>query len=283
MKIPKQPWWRTDDYTLAGPDNGPDMSDANLWGPKGPAVVPLYLKDGETKTGPGWGRDTFMDHYRRLEFAPRRVLHQYEKKQQPFAWVMRAARLVCIDIDGKNGGFDHVAKLGLLPPTLAEVSMSGNGYHLFYLADDEWDEKEGFALYRDAIGVVQGVDIRGTGCVYHKPTQRWNGLNPVPLPNHLKETLLQRQRRQDQNSVVIKKTLQLDKEEILIMQDQIIDELKKDIPQGKRNQTLFAIGTKLRQAEVPDWNDLIADRANEVGLDSHEIDKLIANIEKYGV
>ena len=195
---------------------------------------------------------------------------------------MRSARAVCIDIDGKNGGFDHVVELGFLPPTVAEISQSGNGYHLFYSVDDEWDPLLGFAKFSDAIGIVEGVDFRGTGCVFHKTTQRWNSRPLAPFPAHLEKQLLTRQQRRTRSSQEIKKMLQLDPEEIAIMHDQLLDELKKPIPAGRRNQSLFAIGQKLKEAEVPDWESLILDRASQVGLDDDEGEKLVANISRYG-
>jgi hypothetical protein len=67
-----------------------------------------------------------------------------------------------------------------------------------------------------------------------------------------------------------------------MMQDQLIDELNKPITQGKRNNTLFAIGNQMRQGQVPDWEQLVSDRAVQVGLDGVEIDSLITNITRYG-
>ena len=52
-----------------------------------------------------------------------------------FAFVMRAqCSLVCIDIDGKNGGLIHApVKLeACCAHTLAGASKSGDGYHLWY-------------------------------------------------------------------------------------------------------------------------------------------------------
>lgn len=279
MEFPDKAWWQLDEYNLSGANDGPRMDDASLWGPQGPALVQLW-NDG--KTGPGWGRDEFMRRYKKLEFAPRRVLYGYDRGAWNFAWIMRSGRLVCIDIDGKNEGFDHASELGFLPPTVAETSKSGNGYHLFYRVDDDWDVNEGFALYRDHIGIVKGVDVRGTGCVYHYPTQRWNSRELVQLPAHLAQRLQQRsinQRRQMEN---IQKTLELDPEEIAMLHDELLTELKKPIPQGKRNNTLFAIGSQLLAAEVPGWEEKLGDRASQVGLDDEEIDKLLANIKKYG-
>src|SRR5690606_30401280 len=123
------------------------------------------------------------------------------------AYVMRSVRLVAIDIDGKNGGLEHVTEIGALPLTMAERSKSGNGYHLFYETDDVWDVDEGFAQIPDQIGFVQGVDIRGTGCVYHFPAQRWNNRKVTKLPDWLRDQLLAKQQRMASQTSVILKTL----------------------------------------------------------------------------
>ena len=72
-----------------------------------------------------------------------------------------------------------------------------------------------------------------------------------------------------------------DKETVLIMQSALLDDLKKPIPAGRRNNTLFAIGSQLRTAGIENWDELIADKASEVGLDDEEITKLVGNIERY--
>ena len=289
MQLPLKPWWMTDSYSLAGDDDGPDLNDTTLWGPKGAALVPLY-DDG--RTAPGWGLTEkrkdgtegpgFMKRYLILDFSPRKTMYGYKKGFYFYAWIMRSTRKVAIDIDGKNGGFEHASKLGWLPRTTAETSKSGNGYHLFYLVDDEWDPATGFGRYHDAIGIVQGVDIRGTGCIYHYPTQRWNGAPLVQLPPHLSDMLLQRTASRERQKVEIQKTLELEPEEIAIMHDALLDELKKPIKEGKRNSSLFAIGSQLYQAGVPGWQEKVHDRAVALGLDSTEADKLVLNIENYG-
>lgn len=278
MEFLTPPWWKTDDYNDDSPCGPLNLNDESLWGPNGAAMVQLW-NNGTTNTG--WGRDTFMKEYKRNAFNPKRILHGYEKGAWNFAWIMRSANLVCIDIDGKNGGLDHATELGFLPPTAAETSKSGNGYHLFYHTDDSWDAADGFAEYRDHIGIVTGVDIRGTGCVYHYPTQRWNGRDLAILPPHLKLKLQAKRLQQQAASNTIKKTLELEPEEIAMMHDQMIEDLAKPIPAGKRNNTLFAIGSKMKEAEVPKWEELIEQRAYDVGLEDDEIDKLIRNITNY--
>ena len=285
MQISSTPWWMSDTYdgALAVP---PEL-DHQLAGPKGLALVRAW-PDGRTDQGWGIvGKDGaagFMPRYLRGEFNERRVLFGYGRGKWNFAFIMRSVQLVCIDIDGKNGGLEHAKRLGVLPMTLAETSKSGDGYHLFYRTDEVWDHKYGYAVLNDRIGIEQGVDVRVTGCVYHHPQQRWNHRLPVMLPTHLFTLLKHREQLvSDTHSRITKVLDSQDQMEILMMQDQIISDLAKPIPAGKRNQTLFAIGTQLFQAEVENWEDLVSDKALAVGLDQTEADKLIANIAKYSV
>jgi hypothetical protein len=255
-------------------------------GPKGVALVRTW-KDGTTD--PGWGlqskdgKPAFMDKYMRKAFSPSPVLFGYDKGQHAFALVMRSMKVVCIDIDGKNGGNLHAGKLGMLPLTLAETSKSGNGYHLFYVTtEDEWDTEIGFGGYADRIGIEQGVDIRGTGCVYHYPSQRWNGRQIAELPLHLKDRLLKHtQAKVAQTEAIIKIIESEDEVETVMLHDQLLIDLKKPIPAGRRNNTLFAIGQQMKLAQFPNWEKLLHDRAMGVGLDKDEADKLVANVRKY--
>ena len=66
------------------------------------------------------------------------------------------------------------------------------------------------------------------------------------------------------------------------MHYELLEELAKPIADGKRNNSLFAIGTKMRLAQVPDWEDKLRTRGDEVGLDEDELDKIVDNILRYG-
>lgn len=283
MKQPP-PWWRTDTYDVNIPVPVGQLEPHA--GPKGIAVVRTYA-DGTTD--PGWGlqskngKPAFMEKYTKGRFSLSPVLFGYEQRQHAFAFVMRSMKVVCVDIDGKNGGLDNVGKLGLLPPTLAETSKSGDGYHLFYIvSDDEWDDELGFAMLQDRIGLVQGVDFRGTGCVYHYQSQRWNRRAITELPPGIKSRLMAHtQAKIAQSEVIVKVLAGDDSTEVLLMQDQLLADLAKPIPAGRRNNTLFAIGQQLKTAQVPDWDKHLHARALAVGLDLVEADKLVANVEKY--
>lgn len=249
-------------------------------GPKGVALVRAYATG---KTDPGWGRETFMQHYNKGQYfrdAP--ILSGYHKGKWAFAFIMRSVNLVCVDIDGKNGGLEHAKHLGPLPHTLAETSKSGNGYHLFYSVEDEWSDTDGFARIADQIGVVQGVDIRGTGCVYHHSTQRWNSRDIAPLPKYMLELLESKQQKQLHRAQHITSILTSENElEILMLKTELLEDLAKPIPAGRRNNTLFAIGQKMKTAEVEGWPELIEKRAGDLGLLPEETEKLIKNIENY--
>jgi hypothetical protein len=279
----KQPWWQTDEYD----DDAAIVGRVTQFaGPNGIALVKAW-PDGRTTQG--WGinpppgsDEGFMPRYLRGEFNPRKALFGYRKGLNAFAFVMRSLRLVCIDIDGKNGGLEHAKRLGVLPPTLAETSKSGDGYHLFYLVDEEWDDELGFGRLSDRIGLEQGVDIRAVGCVYHYDTQRWNDRLVVPLPDHLYQVLTARDQKVAASRERIAKVLETNDElEVLMMQDELIADLAKPIPVGKRNNTLYAIGSKMHEAKIPDWDEKLHARATQLGLDDVEIDKLVQNIERY--
>lgn len=278
-----KPWWRFDTYDVEAPV--PDVMRDQA-GPKGLAMVKAWPSG---VTDPGWGllppkgsNEGFMPRYMRNEFNERRTLVGYERDRWAFAFIMRSMRLVCIDIDGKNGGLEHAKELGLLPPTLAETSKSGFGYHLFYLVDEKWDDVKGFGLLNDRIGIVQGVDIRAVGCVYHHKQQRWNSRLLAELPRHLYDQLMHREQKVAAASERIAKVLANDDPmEVLMMHDELESELKKNIPAGKRNNTLFAIGSQMQEAGVEDWETKLLARADEVGLSAVEGEKLVQNIQRY--
>lgn len=286
MQHSSTPWWRTDHYEVEA--GVPHQFDYDWCGPKGLALVRAWPSG---VTDRGWGlnppkgeTEGFMPRYMRGEFNERRVVYGHDRGHWAFAYIMRSVRLVCIDIDGKNGGLTHAKELGPLPPTMAETSKSGDGFHLFYLVDEEWDDVKGYALLADRIGIEQGVDIRATGCVYHHAQQRWNRRPVAQLPGFLLELLQQREQKQAATSARIEAVLENNDDlEVLMLQDEILSDLKKPIAMGKRNVTLFAIGNQMRQAQIPDWEEVLRDRAAQVGLPDDESDKLVENVGRYGV
>lgn len=281
------PWWRKN-YQFSI-DQAVPKAFHFLAGPHGVATVKVY-DDGRTQQG--WGMlgkkkddgsrgPNFPVQYRRRVFDSRFAVQAHKINRAPFAFVMRSMKLVCIDIDGKNGGFQGALQLGDLPPTLAETSKSGTGYHLFYIVDDEWDTTEGFAAHEDHIGIVEGVDIRATGCVFHYERQRWNDLPLAPLPEGIRCRLNQKEAARARGRIATNQE-GMDMDDIIIAEHTLKEELAAPIAAGKRNNTLFAIGSKMRAAGIDGWDDQVHERAVQVGLDHNEADKLVRNIEAYG-
>jgi hypothetical protein len=291
LNIPAKPWWETDVYDVETPIP-PELE--SIAGPNGIALTRAW-PSGQTQKG--WGlakrdaagqviEDGFIENYTTGVFLPRRALYGYERDdhKQGFAFVTRSMRVVVVDIDGKNGGLEFAPTLGNLPYTLGETSKSGTGYHLFYETNEVWDPSEGFGDLPDQIGIVQGVDIRSVGCVYHWHAQRWNHRKIAPLPSWLRDRMIERyQARQAVAARIASITASQDPEDIMMLQAELSAELSKPIPAGKRNTSLFAIGNKMKVAGIPDWETQIEDRANQLGLDQAEIDTLIRNIGRYDV
>ena len=264
------PWWKTDVYNTR--DEPKALEEVS--GPHGIATVEVFASG---KTQPGWGLaakkgPAFMENYLNDKFAPQPA------SSPNFAYVMRSMQLVCIDIDGKNDGFEGVKMLGMLPPTLAETSKSGNGFHLFYLAPDTWDEEKGFNSYRDRLGIVQGVDVRATGCVFHYPTQLWNQRELAILPVNLLGALSAQTSFEENKRHIKQAVLEGDEDTLLLLRQDIIDRLERPILEGKRNITLYALGKSLVDLEVEDWEDRITERARQLNLDWEESTKLVDNI-----
>lgn len=258
-------------------------------GPKGLALVDVY---SEGRTTSGWGLTSktgpgFMENYLKGKFWAKPRILEAERKGAPFAFVMRSTRLVAIDIDrhiddGGADGFIAAAKLKL-PPTLAQTSRSGAGRHLMYSVDDSWDDVVGFGLYDDVIGLVPGVDVRATGCIYRYDTQRWNHEDIAPLPDNVRELLENRRQQKlaQRAAFAAAAAAPPDAEEALIMHDALKRELDKPMQPGKRNTSLFAIGSKMKEAGYPNWEAAVQQRAEDVGLSQDEALKIVSNIGKY--
>lgn len=240
------------------------------WGPEDQARVKVY--DSTGKTQPGWGEPEFMRNYKLGKFKADTHL--------PFAYVMRSFKGLVVDIDGKNGGIES-AKLLNLPLTLAETSKSGNGYHLWYAMDDDWDDELGYAGLNDRLGLVPGVDIRVTGCVFHYPHQRWSTTPLVTAPEHLVNRIQVRQAMTVTPGAVAALVAAGDTKEIALRVAQAKDMLDRPIPQGKRNQTLFAAGAQLFLLGYPKWEDKVRETGDKLGLEDEELDKIVTNVPKY--
>jgi len=276
------------DLGWIGPGHVPDREIA---GPKGLALVDVF---SEGATTPGWGlsptekHDGFMREYERGRFVARPRVKRFQEKASPFAFVMRSVNMLVLDIDrhlddGGADGFRGIKQLGIeLPETMAETSKSGAGRHLFYRTNELWHPDRGYGAMADIIGLAPGVDLRIVGCVYHYPAQRWNTAPLADAPTELLDIIELHAARKAAHTTraAAAGAGDLDDTETLIMHDQLITQLAQPIKAGKRNVTLYAIGRDMHLAAVPDWQDKIRARGDEIGLDAAEVEKIIANASK---
>ena len=234
------------------------------------------------KTESGWGAKDFVANREAGRFGAQRSIDAFMKFRQPFAFVMRSVPFVAVDIDGKNGGI-QTATILRLPRTLAETSKSGNGYHLFYrIPMARWNAKRGFDDLEDHNGIIPGVDIRGTGVIFHHDTQRWNMEPIADLPMSLYD-LLTRAKEIRHNAKVTRNGAEgLDEDELVLVHDRLTNQLAGPAKVGTRNQRLFAIGTQMYATHYPEWDVRVIERGRELGLGEQELDSIIQNIIKYG-
>lgn len=257
-----------------------------------PAGIPPHIDFGnrldlvrvypEGRTQPGWGIKEFMNNHNRGAFIPGRAMHFYKKYNQPFAIVMRSVPVICVDIDGKNGGIE-MSEVLALPETLAERSKSGNGFHLFYeVPESVWHPVRGYDEFPDLIGLIPGVDIKATGVVYHYPHQRWNSWGLSRIPVSLSALITRASSVRYESRLTRTGVTGLNEEETVILWDQLRQDLEDTrFVEGGRNQRLYAIGAKMFSAGYPGWDNALYDRGLQIGLEIEELSTIIKNIEKY--
>ena len=264
-------WFETNEqYTIE------DALGERQW-PRSLALV--RVNEDNQKTQLGWGRESFARNHARNRFAPRRALAAFLQHRTPFGIVMRSLPMVCVDLDGKNGGI-QACRMLRLPPTLAERSKSGNGYHLFYrVPEATWHEKYGYEEFPDFNGLLPGVDIRSTGIIYHWPRQRWNTEGVADLPDTLRRLMTNHKRSREISQA--RKVSKLDGDDLAVAQEQTLERLAKGIAEGKRNQTLFAIGCDLRLYGVDGWEEALTTRALMLGLPLREAEQIVENVKRY--
>ena len=242
-----------------------------------PDVVRVY-PDGTTQ--PGWGVKDYVASRAMGRFTRDTIITRFDHHGLPFGIIMRSIPVVCIDIDGKNGGIEMARTLDL-PPTTAETSRSGNGFHLYYQLQDSWTANRGFQMIPDMIGLLPGVDIKGTGIVYHYQQQEWNDKPLADIPRVFNNLLTRVRDAKRITRVTRSGTSSLSPDELVMVHDKLETELRTSFMPGSRNTKLFAIGAKLFAAAHPSWHHLVFDRGIEIGLDAEELEGIIRNIQQY--
>ena len=156
----------------------------------------------------------------------------------------KGSNIIVLDVDANKGGDASVVELFAdtdLPETL--TAQTGNGYHIFFQI------VEGFEIKNSVVKIGDGLDIRGeNGFVVASPSLHrtgkryaWtNKAKPCPLPENLKEKLIEIE-RQKTSQVVDSKEVKQTKQSEFSKQSKM--DLSKAIPslipEGMRNETLF--------------------------------------------
>ncbi|QQO39289.1 DNA primase/polymerase [Microbacterium phage CrunchyBoi] len=233
------------------------------------------------KTQSGWNIKEYMENHEAGAFKPRRALKFYDMYNMAFGISMRSVPYIAIDIDGKNGGIETANALRLTK-TAAEISKSQNGFHIIYeVPFTQWNEKRGFDELPDILGILPGIDIKGTGILYHYPGQLWNTHPIMPLPQKLFELVASTRDTRRLRRLSRVNTSDMDPDDLVIAHDQLKTELAGKFTQGGRNQKLYAIGSQMRAAAYPDWDSALYERGAQIGLDMDEVTSIIRNIEAY--
>jgi len=152
--------------------------------------------------------------------------------------------LVVVDIDPASGGEDSLQSLegeyDLLPTTVM-VSTGGGGYHYYF------KKPEGVEIKNSASKVAPGIDIRGQGGYVvappsvHESGRKYEWINPpgdyepADLPEWLYRLVVEQKGKTEGEST----SGQSEGSNILGQEDVI--------PEGRRNDSLFRIGCKLRE------------------------------------
>jgi hypothetical protein len=211
------------------------------------------------------------------------------------ALLMKSINVLCVDIDGKNGGMDNLHKLGYLPPTLAEISRSGTGYHLYYSLTDA--QNSTFSMdFAGKSALATGVDIKTQGLVFQAVAtskhQMYNARQLSLIPDSL-ANLVELNTIKKQKARVFFKSPQGLKELEKKRQAQPKDEWDwsslgtpcsgyclSPIPQGMRNDSLYTFGlAKMANGET-DWEKHMGHAARKSNIPNDELGVLVGQVKR---
>lgn len=192
------------------------------------------------------------------------------------------SNVIVLDVDTNKGGDVGLAALfdGIdIPDTLS--SKTGNGFHFFFQCID------GVEIKGSVSTVAEGLDIRGeNGFVVAAPSLHRNGnryawINdekPCPLPDFLKNRLLEIEAKRSSDSSVQKT------EQTLNIKNSITD--TSVIPESTRNDSLFRKAASLRgkgagESEILEKLREINQTACVPALDDDEVQTIVRSVMRY--
>jgi hypothetical protein len=195
----------------------------------------------------------------------------------------KGSNVIVLDVDANKGGDVSLSELfedSEIPETL--TAKTGNGFHLFFQTVEDIDIKNSVAK------IGEGLDIRGeNGFVVAAPSLHRNGnryswmneTKPCPLPEFLKEKLIEIERKQTAQPIDYKQVNQTSKSEFSNTNTSII-------PESTRNERLFRKASALRGNGANEFE--ILERLREVNqtqcvphLEESELQKIAQSVMRY--
>lgn len=214
----------------------------------------------------GWANDAWRNTDRFSVYDPRSPLRRFVYNPQ-WGLIMASTGMCCIDIDdhdGRRTGFDSMERFDM-PPTLAKISRSGRGRHLYYLMP------QGMGVC-DMIGVLPGVDWKARELTFFvRGVTLHNGLEPVELPEEFAVGIRWRMERHDE--VAARHVARPGG-----VRSGCPYLCRVPIPEGERNSTLNSWGYGLACNGWVDWYEHVNHRGRVSGLDRKEIQQIIRSI-----
>jgi len=268
------------------------MQEALNLAKNGFRVFPVYeptTKGCSCKAGENCGRAG--KHPRILDFPnvattdKRQIKTWWQKWQNANIGIAtgKGSNVIVLDVDGNKGGDDSLFKLfedSEIPETLS--AQTGNGIHLFFQTIDNIDIKN------SVVKIGEGLDIRGeNGFVVAAPSLHRNGnryswmneTKPCPMPEFLKEKLIEIEKQRTAQVTDYKQVNQISKSEFSNTNTSII-------PESTRNERLFRKASALRGNGANEFE--ILERLREVNqtqcvpqLEESELQKIAQSVMRY--
>jgi hypothetical protein len=195
----------------------------------------------------------------------------------------KGSNVIVLDVDANKGGDVSLSELfedSDLPNTL--TAKTGNGFHFFFQTVENIDIKN------SVVKIGEGLDIRGeNGFVVAAPSLHRNGnryswmneTKPCPMPEFLREKLIEIERQRTAQPIDYKQVNQISKSEFSNTNTSII-------PESTRNERLFRKASALRGNGANEFE--ILERLREVNqtqcvphLEESELQKIAQSVMRY--
>lgn len=172
-------------------------------------------------------------------------------------------RLLVLDVDGKNGGYNTYDRLSFDEDTLIQKSRSGNGQHNFYWVDQNVGDLR-------CVNAFSGIDLLTSGLCICLPHQLNNNLPIKDAPERLVRKLLDYKKQKERRKALRMAPTAPEKEtECNIW-------CNRPIPTGHRNNYIWAyIYHNKQHGDFAVHAQHMADRC---GMEQRELDYMLTRV-----